>query len=102
MSVPPELEWDDFKGEELTGKVLLVIVNQPQVEPFPAEDMHFTMVGGHTNLKKQGDEVQPGASFSTPVRSLLAILGVLLALDILARKFLWRKKRSTLWQCMAG
>ena len=37
----PELEWDDFKGEELTGKVLLVIVNQPQVEPFPAEDMLY-------------------------------------------------------------
>lgn len=36
-----ELNWDDFKGQDLTGKIMLVIVNQPQVEPFPGQDMLY-------------------------------------------------------------
>ena len=37
----PELSWDDFKGQQLVGKIMLVLVNQPPVEPFPADDMLY-------------------------------------------------------------
>ena len=37
----PDLDWDDYKGESVEGKVLLVLVNQPQVSPFPEDDMLY-------------------------------------------------------------
>ncbi|CAJ1361895.1 unnamed protein product [Effrenium voratum] len=38
---PAGLGWDDFKGESVAGKVLLVLISQPPVEPFPKEDMTY-------------------------------------------------------------
>ncbi|CAK9013273.1 Aminopeptidase YwaD (Arginyl aminopeptidase) (BSAP) (Leucyl aminopeptidase) [Durusdinium trenchii] len=37
----PELSWDDFKEQSMVGKVILVLVNQPQVPPFPSDDMLY-------------------------------------------------------------
>ena len=35
------LGWDDFKGVDVTGKVVLVLVNQPTGPPFPDDDMLY-------------------------------------------------------------
>ena len=37
----PHLEWDDFKGVDVVGKVLLVLVNHPSDPPFPDDDMLY-------------------------------------------------------------
>ncbi|CAE7457548.1 unnamed protein product [Symbiodinium natans] len=37
----PGLDWDDFKGQDMTSKVLLVLISQPPVEPFPQDDLTY-------------------------------------------------------------
>lgn len=37
----PEYDWDDFKGVDLTGKILLVLVNDPPVPPGPDGEAIF-------------------------------------------------------------
>ena len=37
----PGLEWDDFKGQDVASKVLLVLISQPPVEPFPQDDLMY-------------------------------------------------------------
>lgn len=37
----PGLGWDDFKGQDMSSKVLLVLISQPPVEPFPQDDMTY-------------------------------------------------------------
>ncbi|CAE7460151.1 unnamed protein product [Symbiodinium sp. CCMP2592] len=37
----PGLGWDDFKDQDMTSKVLLVLISQPPVKPFPQDDMTY-------------------------------------------------------------
>ena len=68
--VAPEYQWDDFKGVDLKGKVLLVMNNDPEDDPgaLRRQDAASTTAAGTTSTRRRRAQGRPARSSSTPHR----------------------------------